>query len=271
MQQGCGFIGTKDSGFGVYFPTFILLVDTAVNCHLLFDPLGKSAPLDTLHYVQPRCPPAVYPSRSSPALSMAAPSPAHPAIIEDGNDDEASLDAPPAQPEAPPLPASSLLLLSLDMSTLSTHLKILAAVVDKLSSNRPLSARHQPSSGINVTPSPVSVDPGPDLDDTPVPRFLSTMSQEKITCLIHHPGTSFPLVRLCDTANASNTKTHWTLEELHHTIGCWKFRNYKHLLQVSQDGKWVDGSKFSSFLGSYATISKARQGKGTGLHQISLS
>jgi hypothetical protein len=122
----------------VYFLTFILLVGTAVDCHLSFDPLGKSAPLDTLHYVQPRCPPAVYPSESSPALFMAAPSPAHPAIIEDDNNKDALLGTPLAQPEAPPLPASSLPLPGLDMATLSTHLKILANVVDKLSSNHPL-------------------------------------------------------------------------------------------------------------------------------------
>jgi hypothetical protein len=43
-------------------------------------------------------------------------------------------------------------------------------------------------------------------------------------------------------------------------MGCWKFRNYKHLLQVSHDGKWVNSGKFPSSLGSYATISKAKQG-----------
>jgi hypothetical protein len=67
-QQGCGFIGTKDSGFLVYFPTFILLVDTAVDCHLSFDPLGNSAPINTLHYVQPRCPPCGLPFQVFPSL-----------------------------------------------------------------------------------------------------------------------------------------------------------------------------------------------------------
>jgi hypothetical protein len=50
-QQGYGFIGTHKSGFLVYFPTFVLSVDTAIDCHLSFDPLGWSAPLATLHYV----------------------------------------------------------------------------------------------------------------------------------------------------------------------------------------------------------------------------
>jgi hypothetical protein len=32
-QWGCGFIGTCKSGFLVYFPTFVLSVDTAIDCH----------------------------------------------------------------------------------------------------------------------------------------------------------------------------------------------------------------------------------------------
>ncbi len=50
-QRGCGFLGTDESGFLVYFPTFALLVDTAVDCHLSFNPLGHFAPLHTLHYI----------------------------------------------------------------------------------------------------------------------------------------------------------------------------------------------------------------------------
>ncbi len=43
-------------------------------------------------------------------------------------------------------------------------------------------------------------------------------------------------------------------------MGCQKFRNYKHLLQVSWDGKWVDGGEFPPSLGSYATTPKAKRG-----------
>jgi hypothetical protein len=86
------------------------------------------------------------------------------------------------------------------------------------------------------------------------------MSPEEIACLLHHPGTSFPSVRLYNTANASHTKNHWTREELHNIMGCWKFRNYKHLLQVSRDGEWVDGGNFPSSIGSHATIPKAKRG-----------
>jgi hypothetical protein len=41
-------------------------------------------------------------------------------------------------------------------------------------------------------------------------------------------------------------------------MGCLKFWNYKTLLQVSRDGKWIDGGKFSPLLGSFATIPKAK-------------
>ncbi len=47
----------------VYFPQFVLLVDTLLDCHLSCKPLGWAAPLDTLHCVQPHCSPSLYPSK----------------------------------------------------------------------------------------------------------------------------------------------------------------------------------------------------------------
>jgi hypothetical protein len=43
-------------------------------------------------------------------------------------------------------------------------------------------------------------------------------------------------------------------------MGCQKFCNYKHLLQVSHNGEWVYGGKFLPLLGSFATIPKAKRG-----------
>jgi hypothetical protein len=43
-------------------------------------------------------------------------------------------------------------------------------------------------------------------------------------------------------------------------MGCRKFRIYRLILQVSRDGKLVDGGKFPWSLGSYATIPKAKRG-----------
>ncbi len=40
-------------------------------------------------------------------------------------------------------------------------------------------------------------------------------------------------------------------------MGCRKFWNYKHILPVSHDGKWMDGGEFPPSLGTYATIRKA--------------
>jgi len=87
------------------------------------------------------------------------------------------------------------------------------------------------------------------------------MSPEEVARLLHHPNTSLPDIRPCDTANASDTKVHWTSEEIHRIMGCRKFRNYKHILDVSKDGAWMDGGEFPMSLGSYATIPKAKRGQ----------
>jgi hypothetical protein len=69
-QRGCGFIGTFKAGMLVYFPTLVLLVNTSTDCHLSYKPLGRSVPLSTLHYVQPRCATNLYPSEVSPSTCM---------------------------------------------------------------------------------------------------------------------------------------------------------------------------------------------------------
>jgi len=43
-------------------------------------------------------------------------------------------------------------------------------------------------------------------------------------------------------------------------LGCRRFRNYKHILQTSLDGQWIDGGEFLLALGSYATTPKAKRG-----------
>ena len=37
-------------------------------------------------------------------------------------------------------------------------------------------------------------------------------------------------------------------------MGCWRFWNHRHILQVSQDGEWVNGGKFPPSCGSFATF-----------------
>jgi hypothetical protein len=48
-QPGCGFIGTSGVGILIYFPTFVLLVDTSKDCHLSSESSGRSAPLNSLN------------------------------------------------------------------------------------------------------------------------------------------------------------------------------------------------------------------------------
>ena len=59
-QSGCGFVGSHETGLHVYFPGIVLTVDMSSDCHLAYKPLGKPAPLLTLHYGQPRCPPTMH-------------------------------------------------------------------------------------------------------------------------------------------------------------------------------------------------------------------
>jgi hypothetical protein len=68
-QSGCGFVGSYKTGLHVYFLGMVLKVDTSSDCHMAYQPLWKTAPLLSLHYVQPRCPPVVYPPDSSAFLA----------------------------------------------------------------------------------------------------------------------------------------------------------------------------------------------------------
>jgi hypothetical protein len=138
-----------------------------------------------------------------------------------------------------------------DLTSVSHQLRALTDAVNKLAS---------PPDASPVDPSPNLEDPSHNVPMDTVPCLLFTMTTDNIAQLLHHPGTSFPPICPCDTANASDTKTHWSAEELHRVMGCWKFHNYKHLLQISRDGKWVDGGEFPLLLGSYTTIPKAKRG-----------
>jgi hypothetical protein len=81
-QRGCGFIGTFEDGFHVYFPSFVLSVDMSSDCHLMYESLGKAVPLGTLHYVQMWCPAKLYPSET---LALSSASTPHLVVIEDEN------------------------------------------------------------------------------------------------------------------------------------------------------------------------------------------
>ena len=273
-QRGCGFVGSFNTGMHVYFPDVVLSVDMSMDCHLSYEPLCKSAPLSTLHYVQPRCAPVHYPTEGSALRAGTAPAspPAlrpldAPVLIEDdgssGDNDVAKPSADDVESDLPAFSslvpkqvrhASSKTFSPNDLALISKQLQVLS---DRLS-------------GITVPPLPSP--PAVLYLDAPVsdwdtPRLLSSLSQEDVVRLVHRPGSVPPPVRPCDRSNGSDTKTHWTSEELHRALGCRRFRNYKHILQTSLDGQWMDGGKFQVSLGAFTTIPKAPRGKAINCEQ----
>ncbi len=170
----------------------------------------------------------MYPLEMSPSSHRVS---CTPALIED--DAPLVVDSDPPVDQSVSLPAPP----PVDLSHIASQLQSIAA---------------------SVLPSSVASPPSAAPPKTPI--LLSTMSSDEVARLLHHPNTSLPDIRPCDTANASDTKTHWLSEEIHWIMGCCKFRNYKHILAVSRDGEWVDGGKFLMSLGSYATIPKAQRG-----------
>jgi hypothetical protein len=125
-----------------------------------------------------------------------------------------------------------------DLALISKHLQVLS---DRLSG---LTVFPPPSSGL----------------DPVAPKLLSSLSHEEVVWLVHCPGSALPPVCPCDRSNGSDTITHWTSEELHRALGCCRFCNYKHIIQTSLDGQWIDGGEFPVLLGVFTTIPKAPRG-----------
>ena len=122
-QPGCGFLGTSESGMLVYFPSFVLSVDTSSNCHLSYEPLGSSASLESLHYVQRQCSPLLHPSEltaSNNATTCCSPGPniipeedSTDGCNEGGGNEDLDKDGRPA-------PLSPLVIIPDDISSPST-------------------------------------------------------------------------------------------------------------------------------------------------------
>ena len=54
-QKGCGFMGAESlGGIFVYFPCFVLEVDTSKDCTLSYAPFGKKVSIHDLDYTQPK-------------------------------------------------------------------------------------------------------------------------------------------------------------------------------------------------------------------------
>ena len=239
-QRGCGFIGMYGLGMHVFFPTFIIEVNTATDCHLRYVPIGRSCGLPDLDYVQPKF--LTIKSSCATASSIGKP----PATIEpDDNDSTFTPTFASHWPKKPPSQHHP----PLDLSHLppSTYVKKLKDLDrDEL---------------IQLL---YSID-GTQIDALPQqPRStapLECMDQDEIMSQLHHSDKPLPPVRPCDTSNPSDTKSTWTAEELHRITGCRRFRNYRHLIQSSRDGTFIDSGEFPASIGSYATIPKAARGK----------
>jgi hypothetical protein len=239
-QSGCRFIRSFDTGMHVYFLRVVFSVDMSINCHLSYEPLGKSAPLSSLHYVQPWCPPILYPAESSAFCARASAKPlpelcllGNPVLIEDdGSIAQVACDVnddspPPIDDTESELPtfaslvpkqvcrAKSTTFLVDDLALISKHLQVLSDWLSGLTASPP------PSLGLDLV----------------APKLLSSLSHDEVVWLIHHLGSALPPVCPCDWSNGSDTKTHWTSEELHRALGCRRFRNYKHVIQTSLDGQ----------------------------------
>jgi hypothetical protein len=120
----------------------------------------------------------------------------------------------PCPPQPPsPVSVADTLLPTANLDSVSPQL---CSMADAVSSLTPPVSTHPPNNnGHKPRSSPV---------------LVSTMSREKIISLLHCKGSSLSLVRRYDMANGSDTKTHWMAEELHRTMECHKFCNYKTLL-----------------------------------------
>ncbi len=69
-------------GMFVFFPSFIVKVNTDTNCHLSYEPIGRSASIAKLDYVQPI-------QDSSPSASATVTTtPSAPAVVEDEDDND---------------------------------------------------------------------------------------------------------------------------------------------------------------------------------------
>ena len=92
-------------GMHVFFPSFIIEVDTSTDCHLLYEPIGRADCLADLDYVQPKY--LVDKSASSSAIALST---RLPNMIEPDNNPD---DLPNFASHWPPSPAHPPLNMSL--------------------------------------------------------------------------------------------------------------------------------------------------------------
>ncbi len=165
------------------FPAFVLSVNTFKDCHLSFESLGRSSPLNRLHYVQPQCAPLLYPSKIASHLAFKSL-----AIIKDDSASDGSdvLTWHYPQPKCvsikrPPSPVSVLDNPSTRLSskTLDLVLAQLRSLTEAVSSLLPNFSQDAPA--------PVPISPAvqpPSQESCASPVLPSTMTRDEIIKLL---------------------------------------------------------------------------------------
>jgi hypothetical protein len=164
--MGVVFIRMYGLGMHVFFPSFIMEVDTATDCYLRYEPIRRDCHLADLDYVQPK-----YITDMSASATAPIPSGQPPATIEPDDDLADLLTFASHWPKHPPSPQHP----PLDMSLLppSTYTKSLADLdSDELIQRLYLVEENEGApakeKGKSTTP-------------------LDCMNQDKIITLLHHP------------------------------------------------------------------------------------
>jgi hypothetical protein len=247
-QYGCGFLGMHNLGIFVYFPMLIMEVDTATDCHLLYELIGHSGTLPSLDYVQPR-------SVVSSALTTQS-LPSAPVVIEgDHNDKDIPLTYTGHWPKQPPLPLPLIYDLSL-IPPLAFLVSLKDLMRDELISQLYLVEMRASHLKMAIKPDESQSAPEPDGSHS-APAKLECMSEGNILVRLHHPGSRPPPVGPCNMPNASENKTADSPKELHHLARCCHSPNYHHIILSSKNDTLLNSGEFPLSLGSYAAILNA--------------
>jgi hypothetical protein len=175
-QRGCGHIGMYGLGMNIFFPSFIIEVDIATDCHLRYQPLGRTLGLADLDYIQPK---------HTPSASTTAATPSPPVTIDPDDFDLDNNAAPtyaahwPKHPPSPPVDQSNL-------STLPAETKF-TKPLNEMSQEELFTLLHDSSSP------PTTASPPLALPKHKAANLLTCMVEEDIVELLHHPNSSLPL------------------------------------------------------------------------------
>ncbi len=121
---------------------------------------------------------------------------------------------------------------TLDLSTISSQLTSLPKAISSLSPSPSLPLPADASTSEPTLAAPAKP-----------PQLLSTPPCDAIIKLIHREGTDLPSICPCNTANVSDTKTHWKSEELHWAMGYCKFWNYNTSFKLAMTASgWMAGN-----------------------------